>query len=178
MDDKLSKYGFGYAASQEMQHELFPDLPMHSYNKELCREYSVEVRRVHPNDLNPDPVKLSSPQDVYDLLSESKYLDREVFYCLHLDTKNKLLSLEEVSKGSLNAALVHPREIYKAAILRSAAGIIISHNHPSGDPEPSREDINLTSRLIEAGEIIGIDVVDHVILGNDCFYSMREEGKF
>jgi len=99
MNNKLNKGNYGYVARQEMQHELFPGLSMNNYNKNLCREYNVEIRRVHPNDIIPNPVKISSPTDVYNLLSESKYLDREVFYCLHLNTKNQLLYLEEVSSG-------------------------------------------------------------------------------
>ena len=176
METKSLSTNYGYATRQDMQYELFPDLPRRTYDNELCREYSVEVRRVNPNDFNSDLVKISSPSDVYNLLSESRYLDREVFYCLHLNTKNRLLSLEEVSKGTLNASIVHPREIYKAAILQSAAGIILSHNHPSGDPEPSREDFDLTTRIKDAGDILGIDVLDHVIIGNERYCSLRERG--
>lgn len=177
----MNKYSerpnFGYTTGQDEQHDLFPGLPTRPYTNELCKEYNVEIRRAHLNDMPPNPVIISNPKDVYDLLSESKYLDREVFYCLHLNTKNSLLSLEEVCKGTLNASLVHPREVYKAAILQSAAGIIISHNHPSGDPSPSQEDLNLTSRLAEAGNILGIDVLDHVITGNECYYSLKEHGE-
>ena len=97
---------------------------------------------------------------------------------MHLNTRNQVLSLEEISKGTLNAAIVHPREVYKAVILRSASGIILAHNHPSGDPAPSRDDLVLTQRLKDAGELIGIPVLDHIIIGHDKYYSLREHDVF
>ena len=96
---------------------------------------------------------------------------------LALDTRNKPLSHEVISTGSLNASLVHPREVYLHAILQNAAAIVVAHNHPSGDPNPSREDRALTRRLAEAGRILGIDLLDHVVLGHGCYYSFKEHGE-
>ena len=143
----------------------------------LIHDYKVSIRLVREGTARSNPVEILSPSDVYDFLRKLESYDREVFYCLHLSSKHHLLSCEEVSKGSLNASIVHPREVYKAAILHSAAAIIIAHNHPSGDPEPSSEDLSLTERLRNAGEIIGIQVLDHVIVGYNCYYSMAEEGQ-
>ena len=120
---------------------------------------------------------LSGPEHVYEFLKDAEHYDREVFFCLHLDARNRLLSCEEVSKGTLSGSLVHPREVYKAAILRSANAIIVAHNHPSGDPTPSEDDLEITSRLSKAGNILGIEVLDHIIVGDGCYYSLREEGE-
>ena len=103
-------------------------------------------------------------------------MTKEYFILLNLDTKNKVVSRQVISIGSLNANIVHPREVFKAAILASAAHIIVLHNHPSGDPVPSREDIEITNRLREAGKILGIDLLDHVIIGAGRNYSLKEAG--
>lgn len=122
---------------------------------------------------------LRSPKDVFNLLEpDFRYEQKEHFICLFLNTKNRLIFKEVISVGSLNAAIVHPREVFHAAIRRSSASLICAHNHPSGDPEPSIEDVNLTKRLIAAGEIIGIEVLDHVIIGSNRFYSLKEHGHF
>jgi DNA repair protein RadC len=124
-----------------------------------------------------NPYTIKSPQDVYNLLeSEMRYLDKEHFVCVFLSTKNHVISTEVVSIGSLNSAIVHPREVFKAAIKFSSASILCVHNHPSGDPTPSPEDIELTNRLVEAGAIIGIEVLDHLIFGSSSFYSLKEKG--
>ncbi len=121
--------------------------------------------------------KVCSPEDVAGLMiPEMKGLDREHFKAILLNTKNRILRIVTVAVGSLNAALVHPREIFKAAVIASAAGIIIVHNHPTGNPEPSREDEELTVRFAKCGELMGIDVVDHIIVGDGHFVSMRERG--
>ncbi len=103
-------------------------------------------------------------------------LDREHFVVLHLDAKGRLLSREVVSIGHLTAALVHPREVFKAAILANAASVAFVHNHPSGDPEPSREDLELTRRLFRAGELMGIPVLDHVVVTRNGHCSIAERG--
>lgn len=100
--------------------------------------------------------------------------DRETFACLHLSTKNHLISWEVVSVGSLNASVVHPRELFKGAILANAASVVLVHNHPSGDPEPSGADLALTRRLTKAGDVLGIEVLDHVVFGGDACVSLRE----
>ena len=107
--------------------------------------------------------------------------EQESFYCISLNTKNRVLAIELVSIGTLNASIVHPREILKKAIALNAASIIISHNHPTGDPTPSREDIEFTRRMHKAGELIGIDLLDHVVIGQDHtqkYVSMKEAGFF
>lgn len=101
---------------------------------------------------------------------------REKFICLHLDTKLNAISYETVSIGDLNSSIVHPREVFKAAILANADRIAIIHNHPSGDTDPSREDIAITKRLEEAGELLNIKLIDHVIIGNDKHLSLKEQG--
>jgi len=121
--------------------------------------------------------KVSCPEDVADLMiPDMKGLDREHFKAILLNTKNGILKIVTVAVGSLNAALVHPREIFKAAVVASAAGIIVVHNHPTGNPEPSREDVDLTARFARCGELMGIDLVDHIIVGDNGFVSMRERG--
>src|SRR5574341_407398 len=101
---------------------------------------------------------------------------KELFRCVLLDTKNRLIREETVSIGSLTASLVHPRETFKAAIRESATAVIFVHNHPSGDTKPSQEDILLTRRLIQAGEVLGIRVLDHIIIGDGCHFSFRDNG--
>lgn len=120
---------------------------------------------------------IRSPQDVVDLVCQHmRLLDREHFMALLLDTKNQLLASELIAVGSLDASLVHPREIFKAAVRYSAAAVILLHNHPSGDPTPSEADINCTRRLVEAGRVLGIGILDHIIIGDGRFVSCRESG--
>jgi DNA repair protein RadC len=105
--------------------------------------------------------------------------DREHSVMMCLDTKNKIISLITLSIGTLNVGLVHPREVFKSAILSNAASIILGHNHPSGDPEPSPEDIQMTERVAEAGRIIGIELLDHIIIGDEGkFISLKEKDYF
>jgi len=122
---------------------------------------------------------IKSPAEVYQAAKQLLALHEkpeERFCILCLNTKNKIVGVHTISIGSLNASIVHPREVFKAAMLNNAAAIICIHNHPSGDPEPSREDIETTKRLVEAGKIIGIEVIDHVIIGEQEYISMKEEG--
>jgi DNA repair protein RadC len=121
---------------------------------------------------------IRTPGDVAKLLMpEMQYLDREVFRAIYLNIKNMVLAIPTVFIGTLESCPVHPREVFKGAISRSAAGIILCHNHPSGDPTPSQDDLLLTNRLKEAGEIIGIKVIDHVIIGSYGNYvSFKERG--
>lgn len=103
-----------------------------------------------------------------------RYLKKEVFKAVLLNTKNEIISDVDVSIGTLSSSLVHPREVFKEAIRRSASKIIVMHNHPSGSVEPSREDKNITSRLIKCGEIIGIGIIDHIIIGDGLYFSFKE----
>ncbi|MCX9011418.1 MAG: DNA repair protein RadC [Candidatus Methanoperedens sp.] len=121
--------------------------------------------------------RINSPEDVYRLIyPRMREQKRENFIELCLDTKNQVIREETVSVGSLNANIVHPREVFRTALAVSAAHIIVAHNHPSGDPAPSREDIEITKKLIEAGKIIGVEVLDHVIIGDGRHFSMKEAG--
>ena len=122
---------------------------------------------------------IKSPCDVDALardVLEMHEMAEENFIILCLNTKNKIAGVHTVSKGSLNASIVHPREVFKAAMLNNASGIICLHNHPSGDPEPSREDIEITHRLVNAGNILGIKVLDHIIIGDGRYISLKEQG--
>ncbi|MEL4304706.1 RadC family protein [Methanococcoides sp. LMO-2] len=121
--------------------------------------------------------KIRSAGDVYSLLySKHREVKKEVLTALYLDTKNQILREEVVSIGSLNANIVHPREVFKSALMESSASVILTHNHPSGDPAPSREDIAVTEKLVEGGKILGINVLDHVIIGDGRYVSLKEEG--
>ena len=103
-------------------------------------------------------------------------VDREHFIVLLLDRKNKVIGIDPVSIGSLTASIAHPREVFKAAILANTAAIVLGHNHPSGDPQPSKEDRAITTRLVEGGKLLGIEVLDHVIIGDGQHYSFADEG--
>ena len=105
---------------------------------------------------------------------ELKNADREKFICIHFNIKNHIISYEVVSMGSLTSSIVHPREVFKAAILANAASVVFLHNHPSGSTEPSLDDIEITNRLCKAGAILGINVLDHLIIGYNEFYSFRQ----
>jgi len=117
---------------------------------------------------------VSSPADVARLCDDMRYLDQEVLRLICLNTKNNVIFQKDVFKGGLSTSIVHPREIFKSALSVSAASVIIIHNHPSGDPTPSKEDINITSRIKESGEIMGIKLLDHIIVGNG-FISLKEK---
>ncbi|TVP84506.1 MAG: JAB domain-containing protein [Alkalicoccus sp.] len=118
-----------------------------------------------------------SPQDVADyMMEEMRHLKQEHFIALYLNTKNAVLHKKTLFIGSLNASIVHPRELYKEALRYSAASFICLHNHPSGNPEPSQEDIDVTKRLTETGKMLGIELLDHIIIGDRRFCSMKEKG--
>jgi len=123
--------------------------------------------------LSDKPIKSSDA--VFELFRFLQQETKEHMYSLHLDSKNRLICVELVSVGSLNASVVHPREVFKSVLLSSAAGLIMIHNHPSGDPMPSREDIDITQRLKEASELLGIRLLDHIIIGERC-YSFADHG--
>jgi len=135
---------------------------------------TLTVREPVGNYINPR-TRYTSPSQIHDTFSFLRNETREYFFALHLDGKNRIVCLDMVSQGSLNQTIVHPRDLYKTALLSSAAAIILLHNHPTGDPTPSTEDIQITRKLIEAGEILGIKVLDHIIVG-DHHYSFEEGG--
>ena len=138
------------------------------------------ARRTYNNDQIPkDKQKTKtvlSAEDVYKLVkSKLKNYTKEHFFVLSFDTRNKLLGIDEISVGTLNANLVHPRETFEAAIHRHSAQVIIAHNHPSGNPEPSKEDLEVSQKLVESGKILGIEVVDHIIVTSKNYLSLKEE---
>jgi|SRR5690554_1019772 len=157
LEELCAAHGIGYAKAAQIKAAL-----------ELGRRL---------NQLDSEVLRIKSPQDVAAWVMEDlRYLQHEQFLILMLNTKNGIISSEEVSRGSLNASIVHPREVFTRAIKRSAAAIILVHNHPSGDPTPSQEDINVTRRLVEVGRLVGIDVLDHLIIGDGVFASLKEKG--
>ena len=119
---------------------------------------------------------ISSSAHVIRLFDFLRRETREHFWAVHLDSKNKLLCLDPISTGSLNASIVHPREVFKSCLLSSAAALLLVHNHPSGDPTPSAEDREITARLKEASELLGIRLLDHVIIGDGRHYSFADQG--
>ena len=124
-----------------------------------------------------DKTKITSPQNISALLlEEMRYLKKEVFKTVLLDTKNNIISINNVSVGCLDSTVVHPREVFLDAIKSSSAAIILVHNHPSGEVEPSKDDISITDRIVECGKILGIKVLDHIIIGNGNYLSFKEKG--
>ena len=125
------------------------------------------------------PREVSSPDVVADVINEVLDLNhepQEIVCEIMLNTKNHIVGVMEVTRGTLDSSLVHPREVFRGAILHNAASIILCHNHPSGDSAPSREDMKVTERIKQAGKVLGIDLLDHVIIGNGECTSIREEG--
>lgn len=138
----------------------------------------VSVKLIKEGSILYEPRRVSSPKYAFDLGKEFLIdSDREKLILVCLDNKNQPTSINTVSVGSLNSSIVHPREVFKVAILSNSASIIVYHNHPSGDATPSKEDINITERLKEAGKILGIELVDHIIVGsNGRYYRFKEKG--
>ncbi|MDO4289182.1 MAG: DNA repair protein RadC [Eubacterium sp.] len=121
--------------------------------------------------------KIACPGDVYDLLrGEMAWLPEEHFRVLLMDTKNRIIRTEEISIGTVSASLVHPREVYVKAIRHQASAIIAVHNHPSGETTPSQEDVRITRRLAESGQLLGIPLLDHIIVGSETYTSLKEQG--
>lgn len=134
-------------------------------------------RRFNTLKSNNNQIKISTPKDIYKMLmNEMSNLNQEVLKLVVLNTKNKVIRVKDIFKGSLNSSIVHPREIYSEAVKYGGASIIICHNHPSGDSTPSKEDINTTIRIKECGKIIGIELLDHIIIGNNEYVSLKEKG--
>lgn len=138
----------------------------------------VTLKMVRESSMLYDQRKISSPLDaqllVRSLLEDA---DREMFVTVCLDTKHQPTHISVTSVGSLNSSITHPREIFKTCILSNAAALICAHNHPSGDPTPSQEDIDITKRLVSAGKILGVELLDHIIIGSGSRYtSLREQG--
>ena len=133
------------------------------------------ARRGLQKGLGVQPV-ITCPTDAVPLLAEIRDERREHFLCLFLNARNQVIHKEVISIGSLSASIVHPREVFQVAVSRTAASIVLAHNHPSGDPTPSRDDLDLTRRLVDAGRLMGIDILDHIILCDREFLSLKEQG--
>lgn len=137
----------------------------------------VTIRLVKEKSVLYGRRKISTPKDAIELVNGFlEYCDREQLVVCSLDTKNQPTAMEVVSIGTVNSSLIHPREVFKTSILSNASSVIIFHNHPSGDPTPSNEDKNITRRLKEAGQILGIEVLDHIIIADNEFCSLKEKG--
>ena len=137
----------------------------------------VSIKMVKESSFLYQTRTISSPKDGYEMIKyQLQDSDREQFIIACLNTKNEPTNITVVSVGSLNKAIVHPREVFKTAILSNAASIMAFHNHPSGETTPSQQDIQLTSRLYEAGELLGIKLLDHLIIGDGTFTSLKEKG--
>lgn len=139
----------------------------------LLAAFELAKRALEVNDTNL-PV-IDSAKDAVAQLSDMRDLKKEHFVVLYLNAKNQLVHKETISMGTLNANLVHPREVFEPALKYSAAQIIAAHNHPSGDPKPSEDDLDLTKRLTGAGKMMGIDVMEHVIVSKNSYFSFKEE---
>jgi len=138
---------------------------------------AIEVGRRISNLTFEDRYVIRSPEDGANfLMNDMRFLNQEHFVCLYLNTKNQVIHQQTIFIGSLNASIVHPREVFREAFRRSAASIVCAHNHPSGDPAPSKEDIDVTRRLVECGKMIGIDILDHLIIGDKKYVSLKEKG--
>ncbi len=158
LDDLTSIKGIGYAKATKIYASL-------ELSKRISKSRGVEA------------FKIDSPESIAQIyMEELRYLKKEIVKLLLIDTKGSIVGDVLLSEGSLNASIVHPREVYKEALLRSANKVIIIHNHPSGDPSPSEQDIQLTQRLMEAGIIIGVELLDHIIIGDGQFNSLKRMG--
>ena len=124
-------------------------------------------------------INVKNPRDVINLvMPDLRYARQEIFKIILLDVQNQVISVPEISRGGLSSSSAHPRDVFREAIRRSSAAVVLVHNHPSGVPEPSQDDIKITQRLLEAGELLGIDVLDHIIIGDGKFVSLKERQLF
>ncbi|QSZ27870.1 DNA repair protein RadC [Aceticella autotrophica] len=126
-----------------------------------------------------ESIAVKKPDDIIGfMMDEMRYLKKEYFKVVMLNVKNKIIAVDTISIGSLNSSIVHPREVFKAAIERTASSLILVHNHPSGDPSPSNEDIEVSKRITQSGNILGIKVLDHIIIGDGIGISLKEKGYY
>ncbi len=143
---------------------------------ELANRLKDELK-LSDQSFDKDKDLISSPKDIFEKLkTRLNSYHKEHFFVICLDNRNKIIAIEMVSLGILNSNLVHPRETFEVAIRHHSAQIVICHNHPSGDPEPSEVDIEITQQLIKAGKILNIEVIDHIIIGKNSYFSFKEKG--
>lgn len=144
---------------------------------QLKAVFELGKRQELERETNYESYDIRDPQGVVRAVRKTiKDKAKEHFKLILLNTRNKIIGLSTVSIGTLNASLVHPREVFKDAIRHSASSVVVAHNHPSGNPEPSEEDVKITRRLVESGKILGIEVLDHIIIGKDAFVSLKTKG--
>ena len=139
----------------------------------LLAAFELSKRALEVNDTNLPTIV--TPKDVVAQLTDLRHNKKEHFIALYLNARNQLVHKEMISMGTLNANLVHPREVFKPALKHSAASIMVAHNHPSGDPKPSEDDLEITKRLAEAGKIMGVELLDHVIITANSYFSLKEK---
>ncbi|EMI09198.1 JAB domain-containing protein [Anoxybacillus gonensis] len=165
-----------YLVCKEEQLELI-NLGMENHQQQSAKRVNIiSLKVVREKSFLYPKRRITSPEDAYNLVKCFLVdVDREYFLVICLDTKNQPTAINICHVGSLNASLVHPREVMKPAILSNSASVIVAHNHPSLDPTPSKEDINVTKRLIEAGRIMGIDILDHIVVGGNKYVSLKEK---
>ncbi len=183
---QLAQYILSYAKIDSQEASL---LYLHTLSYEQLQEIKgigkikalqikalLELSKRMAKEKYHEGLKVEGPKILADYFMENlRHEKTECFIVTFLDTKCKMIGYQTVSKGSLTASIVHPREVYKLAIQKSAYSIIVLHNHPSGDPVPSKEDLQITSRLKQAGEIVGIPLIDHIIIGDGVYKSLKEE---
>lgn len=166
LEDLMKIRGIGFAKACQL-------VASFELSKRLLKEnVEMEKERVRKN-------AITKPEEIVKFIkAEIDDYSKEHFFVISFDVRNRLLGIDRTSKGTLSASLVHPRETYESAIRRHAAQIIVAHNHPSGDSEPSEDDIRITKRLYEAGKIMGIELMDHIIITKDDFYSLKDNNIF
>ncbi len=166
-----------WAAAKPPRREL---LVMANVKSKTVNSINIyKLKMVHEDSVPYAKTHIFSPENIASFAWDAMKLHEEPeenFVIVCLNTKNRIVGVHIISIGSLNSSIVHPREIFKAAMLNNAASIICLHNHPSGDPEPSREDKETTQRIVEAGKVIGINVLDHIVVGENRYTSLKERG--
>lgn len=173
--DILSKYG-----DKKLIDVSFKELRnMHGVGPTKAAQVmaSIELgKRLYKEKVEKE-VFINSPEDVLKEVEHIRENKKENFIVLYLDARNRLVYKETVSIGTLNANLIHPREVFEPAVRNLAAQIIVVHNHPSGDPEPSEDDLVITKKITEAGRILGIEIMDHIVVAKTSYFSFKKEGK-
>ena len=143
-------------------------------SEKLFDGYEVKVQLIR-EEYNPGQ-NIRTPDDLNDVMDELRKKDREHFMCVYLDSQGRILGIETISIGTLNSSVVHQREVFKGALLANACSVMFLHNHPSGETGASEQDKEITKKLVQSGEILGIKVLDHLIVGADKYLSMKREG--
>jgi DNA repair protein RadC len=172
----LAKFGNVKAISQATLEELC-QIKGIGIAKAAQIKASFELAKRENLETDEENFDIKNPEAVCKVISSSiKEKAKEHFKLILLNSRNKKIGISTISIGTLTTSLVHPREVFKEALAHSAASVILAHNHPSGDPEPSEDDLKITKKLVESGKILGVEVIDHIIVGKNSFYSFREKG--